>query len=53
MVTGTAGWARPDTSVIYGPPEAIFQKRLENLASFWNNGGENTSSLFQNLEAFE
>ena len=30
-----------------------FEKKLENPASFCNNGGENTSSLFQDKGAFE
>ena len=44
---------RPEPSVIYSPPGKISQKKLENPAGFWNNVGENTSSLFQNKGAFE
>jgi hypothetical protein len=45
--------ARPEPSVFYSPHGAISKKKLENAAGFWNNGGENTSSLFQNKGAFE
>jgi len=45
--------ARPEPSVIYSPPGKISQKKLENPACFWNNVGENTSSLFQDKGAFE
>ncbi len=34
-------------------PQLFVQKELENLPCFWNNVGENTSSLFQDKEAFE
>ena len=43
----------PKPSVIYSPPGEISQKKLENPTDFWNNVGENTSSLFQNKGAFE
>jgi hypothetical protein len=36
----------PKPSVIYSLPRRISRKKLENPAGFWNNGGENTSSLF-------
>jgi hypothetical protein len=39
--------------VIYSLAGTISQKKLENPAGFGNNGGENTSSLFQNQGAFE
>jgi hypothetical protein len=39
--------------VIYGPLGSILEKKLENPAGSWNNGGENTSSSFQDLGAFE
>jgi hypothetical protein len=39
--------------VIYIPEGKISQKELENPAGFWNNGGKNTSSLFQDKGAFE
>jgi hypothetical protein len=39
--------------VIYRPPGEIPQKKLENPASFWNNVGKNTSSLFQDKGVFE
>ena len=45
--------ASPEPSVIYSPAGTISQKKLENPASFWNNVGENRSSLFQNKGAFE
>jgi hypothetical protein len=45
--------ARPEPSVIFSPHGEISKKKLENPASFWNNGGENTSSPFQNKGAFE
>jgi hypothetical protein len=44
---------RPEPSVIYSPAGTISQKKLENPAGFWNNVGENRSSLFQNKGAFE
>jgi len=43
----------PEPSVIYSPAGTISQKKLENPAGFWNNVGENRSSLFQNKGAFE
>jgi hypothetical protein len=43
----------PEPSVIFSQHGAISKKKLENPAGFWNNGGENTSSLFQNKGAFE
>jgi hypothetical protein len=46
-------YTRPKTSVIYSLAGTISQKKLENPAGFWNNIGENTSSLFQNKGAFE
>jgi hypothetical protein len=39
--------------VIYNPAGKISEKKLENPAGFWNNTGENMSSLFQNKRAFE
>jgi hypothetical protein len=39
--------------VIYKPPGKILQKKLENPAVSWNNGGDNTSSFFQGQGAFE
>jgi hypothetical protein len=32
---------------------ATVSKKLESPAGFWNNVGENTSSLFQDKGAFE
>src|SRR5262249_31781053 len=43
----------PQPSVIYGPLGSILEKRLENPARSWNNGGGNTSSSFQGRGAFE
>jgi hypothetical protein len=43
----------PKTSVIYGPLGPILQKKLESLASSWNNVGDITSSPFQDKGAFE
>src|SRR5258707_526725 len=45
--------SNPKPSVIYSPPGKISQEKLESPAGFWNNIGENTSSLFQNQGAFE
>jgi F-type H+/Na+-transporting ATPase subunit beta len=45
--------ASPEPSVIYGPNGKISRKKLENPTGFWNNVGENTSSLFQHKGAFE
>jgi hypothetical protein len=43
----------PEPSVIFGQHGVISKKKLENPAVFWNNGGENTSSLFHKKGAFE
>jgi hypothetical protein len=45
--------SRPEPSVIYSPNGKISGKKLENPAGFWNNGGENRSSLFQHKGVFE
>ena len=38
--------SKPEPSMIYSSVDTISQKKLENPAGFWNNVGENTSSLF-------
>jgi hypothetical protein len=43
----------PEPSVIYSPSGKISRKKLENPTGFWNNGGENTSSLIQHKGVFE
>jgi hypothetical protein len=43
----------PEPSVIYSPNGKIARKKLENPTGFWNNVGDNTSSLFQHKGAFE
>jgi hypothetical protein len=43
----------PEPSVIYSPNGKISRKKLENPTGFWNNVGDNTSSLFQHKGAFE
>jgi hypothetical protein len=43
----------PQPSVICRPSRQRIRKKLENPRSYWNNRGENTSSLFQTAEAFE
>jgi hypothetical protein len=39
--------------VIYSPVGASLEKKLENPACSWNNGGRFTSSLFRDKGAFE
>jgi hypothetical protein len=43
----------PQPSVIFFFYGQVFRKMLENPRRIWNNGGDNTSSLFQPSEAFE